>query len=145
MDTSSAIGRPDSAEILSQQAAGLLAGVDRSTELLIAAPEDQRAELEGLMLLARRVQAAMPLVAARAGFTAELRAQLDQARPEAEATREREKEQRRRWVAGIGGAVALLGLGIVTYRTAQAVTSKVGPWAKGRVAAGALEPEPVSA
>ncbi len=145
MDIARVAERPDNAELLSQQAAGLLAGVDRSTELLTAAPEAQRAELEGLMLLARRVQGAMAPVAARAGFAAELRARLEQARPEVEAARRREKEQRRLWVAGIGGAVALLGLGIVTYRTAQAVTGKVGPRAKEQGAASPLEPERVSA
>ena len=80
-----------------------------------------------LLHLARRLNRAMPPVALRPGFAAELRAQLDLARPEAEATRRREKDQRRRWIAGLGSAVALLGLGIVTYRTAQAVTSKGTP------------------
>ena len=48
MDTSRVVAGPDNAELLSQQATGLLAGVDRSTELLIAAPEAQRDELKSL-------------------------------------------------------------------------------------------------
>jgi hypothetical protein len=40
-----------------------------------------------------------------------------------------------RGMAGVGGAVYLPSLGIVTSRTAQVVTRRVGPWAKGRRAA----------
>jgi hypothetical protein len=144
MATAQAGERAQIAELLSEQAAGLLAGQDRTAELLSVTAGPERAELAGLMHLARRLHTAMPPVAPRAGFTAELMTQLTLARPEAEATRLREKEQRRRWVAGIGGAVALLGLGLVTYRTAQAVTSKVGPWAKSRADAGALAAEQLS-
>lgn len=143
MDTVRLSTPPDSAEILSQQAAGLLAGVDRTGELLAATAPADRPALAELLHLARRLHRAMPPVAPRPEFTADLRAQLDQARPAAEAARRHEKEQRRRWMAGIGGAVYLLSLGIVTFRTAQAVTSKVGPWAKAR-GVGA-HPAPVSA
>jgi hypothetical protein len=132
MNTDTASAPADAAEILSQQAAGLLAGVDRTPELLSVTAGGDRTELEGLLQLARRLNAAMPPVAPRAGFAAELRAQLDQARPAAEAARQRDKEQRRRWMAGIGGAVYLLSLGFVTYRTAQALTGRVGTRAKPR-------------
>ena len=124
----------DSAELLSQQAAGLLAGADRTAELLAASGEPARGELAGLMDLARRLHAAMPPVAPRPGFAAELRAQLALAAPAAEATRLREKEQRRLWIAGISGAVALLGLGLVTYRTARA-GGRAMPWGKTRLPA----------
>jgi hypothetical protein len=147
--TTAASTRLDSAEILSQQAASLLAGLDRTPELLAATASADRAELEGLMGLARRLNSAMLPVAPRPGFAAELRTQLDLARPAAEAARQKEKEQRRRWMAGIGGAVYLLSLGFVTYRTAQAVTGRVGPWARTRkdaaVTPPALAAEPVNA
>src|SRR5689334_22268307 len=136
MEAKAAGARPDSAEILNQQAVGLLAGVDRTPELLSVTAGDNQAELEGLMHLATRLNAnlpaAMPPAAPRAEFAAGLRAQLAQAWPEAEAARRRDKEQRRRWMAGIGGAVYLPSLGFVTFRTAQAVTGRVAPWAKPR-------------
>jgi len=60
MDTARLSAPPDSAEILSQQAAGLLAGADRTAELLAAtAPADQP-ELAELLHLARRLHRAMP-------------------------------------------------------------------------------------
>ncbi len=122
--------RTDSAEILSQQASGLLAGVDRTPELLSATAGVERAELEGLMGLARRLYQAMPPVAPRPGFAAELRTKLTEWQPTAVAARQKEREQRLRWMAGLGGAVYLLSLGFVTYRTAQAVTGRVGPWVR---------------
>ncbi|MCC7359334.1 MAG: hypothetical protein IT317_07650 [Anaerolineales bacterium] len=133
----------ESAELLSRHVTGLLAGVDRSAELLATSAEPEQGDLAGLMDLARRLHAAMPAVAPRLGFAADLRAQLDLAAPAAEATRRREKEQRRLWIAGISGAVALLGLGLVTYRTARA-GARAMPWGKARVPApaSALGPEP---
>jgi hypothetical protein len=143
MDVPQKVEAADSAERLSQHAAGLAAGVDRAAELAAGAGPE-RDEVAGLMDLARRLHTAMAPVAPRPAFVAALRAQLDLAVPAAEATRLRERDQRRLWIAGISGAVALLGLGLVTYRTARA-GARAMPWGKGRapaaVAAAALAPE----
>jgi len=82
-----------------------------------------------LIGLARRLQASLTPVEPRPQFIGDLGDQLASAWPQAEAeaaVRARQKERRLMWVAGLGGALYLAGLGLVSVRAAQAVASRFG-------------------
>jgi hypothetical protein len=129
----------ESKDILDQHGAGLRGG-DRArseAELLRAARPEAQADLAGLMALARRLQAALVAVEPPADFAAQLKAQLAAAAPAASAAR---RTQRLRWMAGVGGALCLAGLGFVGYRAAHAAANRA---AALRLAQQASAPAPV--
>jgi hypothetical protein len=81
---------------------------------------------QAMAALAQRVQAALAPVEPRAEFLVALGRQLAVDRPKALAeARARESDQRLKWVAGVGGPISLLGLGIVGYRAAQALSGRL--------------------
>jgi hypothetical protein len=85
------------------------------------------------MALAQRLQAALAPVEPRPGFLSQLGRQLAADRPKALAeARAREKDQRLMWVAGVGGAISLLGF--VGYRAAQAWGGRAGRTASSKAA-----------
>jgi hypothetical protein len=97
---------------------------------------------EALLPLARRLQNSLMPVEARPAFVADLQRHLAAEHVAATATRAsvraREKEQRLRWVAGLGGALYLASLGFVSFRAAQAVTGRVTALSAARNARRAL-------
>jgi hypothetical protein len=77
-----------------------------------------------LIVLARRLQAVLKPVEPRQTFLAQLAEQLAAAQPKAEAA-VRQRDQRLMWLAGVGGALYLVGLGFVSWRAAQAVGGRL--------------------
>ena len=109
------------------------AGVDRSAGL----NAEERRALSALMLLARRIQAAMAPVEPRPAFAADLKARLvaqrrAQAQPAAGAGRGM------LWLAGLAGAVSMAGLGFVSYRVARAGVGRMSAVAASRNAPAGL-------
>jgi len=97
-----------------------------------------------LMGLARRLRAALVPVEPRPGFLAQLADQLVAARPEMEAAA-RQKEQRLLWMAGVGGALYLAGLGFVSFRAAQVVGGRLTALVSSRGARSVIPGAPTAA
>jgi hypothetical protein len=115
-----------------------------STDAGPAAPANSTANplSESVARLALRLQHSLAPVEPRPVFVAELQGRLVVEHAAAAAarasTRAKEKEQRLRWVAGLGGALYLASLGFVSFRAAQAVTGRVAALAAARGGQGAL-------
>jgi len=97
----------------------------------------------GLVALARRLQAALTPVEPRPAFLAQLAERLAAARPQVEAA-VRQKEQRLMWVAGVGGALYLAGLGFISLRAAQAVGGRLAALVTARGARPAVPGAPTA-
>jgi len=111
----------------------------RSDEATAPSPELAPA----LISLARRLQAALTPVEPRPAFLAHLAEQLAAARPQVEAAT-RQKEQRLMWVAGVGGALYLAGLGFISLRAAQAVGGRLAALVTARGARPAIPGAPTA-
>jgi hypothetical protein len=108
-------------EALDRHAEGLRRdGTDLAAPLLHEALPEDRAGLEGLLALARRVQAALarqPRLAPRPVFVAQLRAQLLAAPdPEKPAYALPDRRTWIWWAAGAGGVISAAGLGFLAYK-----------------------------
>jgi hypothetical protein len=109
-----------------------------------AGPDGQAAAAEGAPGLAaevtrqlvHRLESRLVVVEPRPAFVSELKGRLaveHLALVAKRATaRAKEKEQRLRWAAGLGGALYLASLGFVSFRAAQAVTGRVAALAAAR-------------
>ena len=96
-----------------------------------------------LLALARRLQAVLTPVEPRPAFLAHLADQLAAARPQVEAAA-RQKEQRLMWLAGVGGALYLAGLGFISVRAAQAVGGRLAALVTARGARPAIRSAPTA-
>lgn len=119
-------------DALSNQADRLLRGEAAPAETVPAPTAPGGVSLDGLMRLAGHLASTLVPLEPRPDFVAELEVKLAAERAAAAALRERAKEQRLRWVVGLGGALYLASLGFVTYRAAQVIAGRIGSVAATR-------------
>jgi hypothetical protein len=120
----------DVANVLDEHSSRLLAGRDDSLDLMAGFQLPDRASLDSLLKVARRVKAALVPVDARPEFAAGLRQQLVAAMPA--AGRAPRRAGRLMWVAGAGGVLYLVGLTFISFRAGAAAMGKLS----GIIAAG---------
>ena len=133
-------------ELLSQQAEPLtssqeLPGKGGAAELTrvdrAGLSADEQRSLSSLLLLARRVQAALVAVEPKPAFVADLKSRLVAQRRTA-AKPEANPGRGMLWVWGLAGALSLAGLGFLGYRAVRAGAGWISAAAANRNARPAL-------
>jgi hypothetical protein len=133
-------------KLLSQQAERLTSGQELPGKGGAAEPTsvdraglsaDEQRSLSGLLLLARRVQAALVEVEPKAAFAADLKSRL-MAQRWAAAKPGANGGRGMLWLWGVAGALSLAGLGFLGYRAARAGAGWISAAAANRNAGPAL-------
>jgi hypothetical protein len=131
-------------ETLDRHAEGMRAGSDLSASLLALTLPDDRAGLDGLLAVARRVQQALsrePRHAPRPAFVAQLKIQLLTA-PRPVTGPLPDRRTLLWWAAGAGGVLSAAGLGFLAYKAIDNGISGIMAARAARPALSKAQPAP---